>query len=113
MTSAAVSPRPGGVRGIEAKLQLGCLALDACVEVDQAAHPLEATGYLPCLGLQAGVVGAEELDLDRAGRSGEIVEDVLQHLHELDARLGDLRVQPARAPRRSPRPPTSSAPHAA
>ncbi len=83
-------PKAGGIAGVEAQLQLGRLALDACVEIDEATHPRHALGHFPRLGRQARVVGAEELDLDRPGRSREIVEDVLEHLHELHARFGDL-----------------------
>ena len=90
MTSAGGQPEAGGVAGVEAQLQLGRLALDAAIEIDEAAHARHAIGDLPRLGRQARVVGAEQLDLDRPGRSGEIVEDVLEHLHELDPRLRDL-----------------------
>ena len=94
VTSAAVQPKAGGIAGVEAQLQLGRLALDAGVEVDEAGHPRQALGHLPRLGPEARVVVAEELDLDRPRRAGEIVEDVLEHLHELDARLRDLVLDP-------------------
>src|SRR5256886_10669842 len=36
------------------------------------------------VGLEGGQVGAEELDLHRAGIAGEVVNDVGEDLHELD-----------------------------
>ena len=90
MTSGDREPEARGVACVEAQLQLRRVALDASVEVDEAAAPRHALGDLPRLGRKPGVVGAEQLELDRPRGSGQIVEDVLEHLHELHSRLGDL-----------------------
>src|SRR5262249_12885059 len=68
--------------------ELGRLALVAVEQVDDATDVLELlSDPFPDL-VELGVVRAEDLDLDRPGTSGQIVQDVLQHLDELDAELG-------------------------
>ena len=80
-------PEPRRRGGVEPHAQLRGVALEAGIQVDQSRHRLDPCRDLLRLHLEGRIVGAEELDLQRPWRPGEIIEDILQHLDELDARL--------------------------
>ncbi len=75
---------------IRAKVQLGHVALVPRIDVDQTVYAFQLARELFAQLVQHARVGAEQLDLEWPRATAQIVEHVLQHLHELGAHLGQL-----------------------
>jgi len=81
---AALSALAGG--GIATA---GSLAMALLVFARAAGSAQRALGaFYVGEAVKLGVVGSEQLELERPRRAGEVVEDVLQDLHELDTNFG-------------------------
>src|SRR2546430_15696059 len=85
-----------GLRGVDAHRHLSRGLAHAAEEILQALDARHSGVEPRPVGLGGGQVGAEELDLHRAGIAGEVVDDVGEDLHELDphARQRGTRLLP-------------------
>ncbi len=104
LTCSGVSPIRPPPRASTLQQHLRRRLADAVVEILQRRPPCRASAHQrPAYASSASRSGAEQLDLDRLRRAGEVVDHVREDLHELDVQARHRRRRPSRARRRSPR----------
>ena len=82
-TSAVREPEPRHPRRVELHPALGVVTLHAVEQVHQPGRRLDRLRHRPRGALGGGLVAAEELELHRLGRAGQVADHVLHQLHEL------------------------------
>ncbi len=74
---------------VDHDLFLGAAQHDTVEGVDDSGDRPDFRGDAARGRLDRGLVGAEDLDLDRLGHAREVADQVLQHLRELDMHAGN------------------------
>ena len=103
-------PQPCDPRRVELDPALGIVALHAVEQVHQPGRRLDRLRPPPRAARSAArLIAAEQLELDRLRRAGQVADHVLHQLHELHPHRRRPLLRGHRAPGPSPRTPTAAA----